>query len=163
MIVEWGQLPSSPQEPRPRAKGQLGSPGAVPAAWRAPLCSHRGTREGGRAAAQPSAPQPCLAQRAHRPPSPGRPAHPLPNLGRPAPRSPTYFLGVHGQGLCLLGPKPRRRTLRRGGGKSGKPTLLPAAAPSPPPPPEPQPQTEPTPPGPRPARARAVVAPRLPG
>lgn len=89
------------------------------------------TGEGGRVGGRqprPPPPQPSLAPpapRAHRAPGPGRPAHPLPNLGGPAPLSPTYFLGVHGQGLGPLGPKPRRRIVRRGGQKSGTPTPSP--------------------------------------
>lgn len=126
----WGRLPLSPQEPGTRTQDQVqgrscpGSRGAVPAARRAPLCSwERAKRPGG------------LALRGHSPASgwPGQPRSPTAH--RPGssaqPRRPSaraYFLRVHGQGLCPLDPKPRRRTLRGDGGRSDTPTRLPGAA-----------------------------------
>lgn len=78
-------------------------------------------------AASPSAaiaqPQAGLASPARPPPTrPGSSAQPR----RPSARA--YFLGVHGQGLCPLNPKPRRRTLRGDGGRSDTTTRLPGAA-----------------------------------
>lgn len=78
----------------------------------------------GRSPARPGRPS---APTAHCPPGPGRPAHPPPGLGDPAAPAPAYFLGVHGQGRCPLDPKPRRRTLRGGGGRSDTPSRLPTA------------------------------------
>lgn len=100
--------------------GQPGSPGAVPTARRAPLLSLGEERPG----ASPSvvAAQPGPTRPARPPPIPaGAPRPPRSRPPRARAPHPAYFLGVHGQGLSPLGPKPRRRAVGDGeGGPTGQ-------------------------------------------
>lgn len=124
MIKKQGRLPRSPQEPGPRTKcraeASLGhrarspqpegrrfspsteeDPAASPSAAAA-------TRPAGPA----SAASPPLTTTHHHPAGRGAGPRP-PSAGARRARALllAHFLGVHGQGLSPLGPKPRRRTV----------------------------------------------------
>lgn len=98
---------------RAQGRGQPESPGVVPASVRAPL---RSRPKSGRAAL-PSAAAARTPGQAHprthspRTQAPRPPCAGPACLGSPGLPSPAYFLGVHGEGLSLLGLNPKRRTV----------------------------------------------------
>lgn len=164
MIKKQGRLPRSPQEPGPRTKcraeASLGHRARSPQSARRRF-SPSGEKDQAASPSAAAATRPAGPASAASPPPTTHPAEGPrpPSAGAPPARAllPAYFLGVHGQGLSPLGPKPRRRTVCGGGEKPDTPRPLAAAASARSAP------VPPAPPGPRPASARAVVAPRLPG